>query len=114
MIKKSIRNYCRWCSGDQPKEIALCSAPICPLYSLRSGNNPNGLNRLKSITLRCLDCKGGSKIEVNKCDDVSCPLFPYRTGKNPARTGIGNKDIKRYSRFKKSLLGNVKVSKVSL
>lgn len=109
MIKKSIRRYCYWCSGDQQKEIFLCPGISCPLHSLRAGNNPNNLKRLKSITLRCLDCKGGSKIEVNKCNEASCPLHPYRNGKNPARTGLGNKDIKRYSTFRKSPLSNVKI-----
>jgi len=107
MIKKSIRKYCYWCSGNQSKEIKLCPASDCPLHTLREGGKPSGLNRLRSISLRCLDCKGGLKIDVNKCDDTSCPLFPYRMGKNPARSGIGNKDIKRYSNFKNKSLSNV-------
>lgn len=114
MIKKSIRKYCYWCSGNQSSEITHCPASDCPLHSLRTGNNPDSLKRLKSITLRCLDCRGGSKIDVNRCDDASCPLFPYRNGKNPARRGLGNKDIKRYLSLKKSSLSNVKISKSSL
>lgn len=109
MIKQTIKKYCYWCSGNQSKERSLCPASSCPLHTLRDGHNPNNLKRLKSIALRCLDCKGGFKKEVIKCCDSSCPLFPYRTGKNPARTGLGNKDIKRYSTFRKSQLSNVKI-----
>lgn len=114
MLKKTIRKYCYWCSGDQPKEIALCPTYSCPFHSLRMGKNPNNLKRLKTIATRCLDCKGGLKKEVKNCDDNSCLLFNYRMGKNPARRGLGNKDIKRYSSFKKSSLSNTKISKEGL
>lgn len=95
MIKKSIKKYCQWCSNYQVGEIKQCSSNDCPLYSLRLGNNPNRLRRLKAITKRCLDCKGDSKTNVRKCEEITCPLFPYRMGNNPARKGLGNKDIRK-------------------
>lgn len=95
MIKKSIKKYCQWCSNYQRGETKKCLANDCSLHSLRMGDNPNKIKRLKAITNRCLDCKGGSKTNVRKCEEMTCPLFPYRTGNNPARKGVGNKDIRK-------------------
>jgi hypothetical protein len=111
MIKKAIRKYCLWCSNNQPKEINQCSSPNCAFYYIRAGKNPNGIKRLKAITLRCIDCKAGSQKEVRECDNEKCPLYPYRKGKNPLRKGIGNKDIQKYSNFRKKLLSNTKNTK---
>jgi len=78
------------------------------------GNNPNGIKRLKAIASRCTDCRGGSKKEVGECNCEECALHSYRKGKNPLRKGIGNKDIRKYSGFKKKLLSNVKNAKEEL
>lgn len=108
MIKQTIKIYCRWCCGGQTKEVSLCPASNCALHSFRAGRKPQNTKRLKAISLRCLDCQNRSKQEVTRCIHTTCPLFPYRTGKNPARKGLGNKDIKRYSTFKKTPFGNAK------
>ncbi len=42
---RSIRIYCRQCSGDSPKEVRLCVIPDCPLYPYRQGHN----NKRKGI-----------------------------------------------------------------
>lgn len=34
---KAIREACRWCSADQPREIALCPATKCALWPYRYG-----------------------------------------------------------------------------
>lgn len=107
MIKQSIKNYCRWCSGDQTKEVSLCPVSTCALHPFRNGGKPQNLKRLKAISLRCLDCRE-TKQEARQCSDATCPLFYYRTGKNPARKGLGNKDIKMHSKFKKAQFGNAK------
>jgi hypothetical protein len=106
MIKQTIRRYCYWCSGNQSGEIKMCSAVDCSLYSLRTGKNLYKLKRLKAIASHCTDCRGGSQKEVKECDNEECPLYPYRKGKNPLRKGVGNKDIQKYSGFKKKLLSN--------
>ncbi len=37
---KAIRAKCLDCSGDQPKEVRLCSIPECSLYPYRMGKRP--------------------------------------------------------------------------
>lgn len=44
---KSIKTYCRQCSGDSPKEVKSCPIYICALFEYRLGRNPRrqGLGR---------------------------------------------------------------------
>lgn len=37
---RAIRTFCVLCMGCQPKMVAKCSAPKCPLYPFRMGKNP--------------------------------------------------------------------------
>ena len=37
---RSIRIYCRQCSGESPKEVKLCPIPNCSLFPYREGHNP--------------------------------------------------------------------------
>ena len=37
---KAIRTKCLECSGNQPKEVRLCTCIDCPLYLYRMGTNP--------------------------------------------------------------------------
>ncbi len=37
---RAIRAFCVICMGCQPKVVAQCSAPTCPLYHYRMGKNP--------------------------------------------------------------------------
>ena len=43
---KAIRLHCIECMGFQVGEIEGCTAPLCPLFPYRMGNNPS----LKGMT----------------------------------------------------------------
>ena len=38
---KAIRQMCKNCTCDQPKEIRLCTIINCPLYPYRMGRRPD-------------------------------------------------------------------------
>ena len=38
----AIRTFCLSCMGWSPKETELCTAPGCPLYKWRFGNETRG------------------------------------------------------------------------
>ncbi len=40
-----IRLFCLECMGGSAKEVAVCSAPKCPLYPLRFGKRPSTVER---------------------------------------------------------------------
>lgn len=87
----AVKEYCTWCSGDNPREVKFCPVKDCPLYPFRSGKKPDGFQKsvLKAIKERCFDCSGFELREVKECKFKDCPLYPYRLGKNPKRKGIG-------------------------
>ena len=37
---KAIRCFCIDCMGGQAREVKDCTAPNCPLYAFRMGENP--------------------------------------------------------------------------
>ncbi len=37
---KAIRAMCVYCMNGQPREVAKCTAPQCPLFPFRMGRNP--------------------------------------------------------------------------
>jgi hypothetical protein len=37
---KAIRAMCVYCMNGQPREVAKCTAPNCPLFPFRMGFNP--------------------------------------------------------------------------
>ena len=103
---KAIREKCRDCCGckkGEYAEITHCpfspesENPTCPLYQLRFGKKPKGLeyvyslqdrdkgqlSPLKAMRAYCLDCCCGSAHEVNLCPADNCPLYPYRFGRRP-------------------------------
>jgi hypothetical protein len=88
---KTIRDYCKWCSNDQPQEINLCPAEHCPLYAYRMGRMPDIKNPspLGVIRKKCKDCVGGYPSDVAECR-TECVLQPYRMGKNPNRSKRNN------------------------
>lgn len=43
---KAIRKKCLDCCCYQPKEVALCTATNCPLFSYRLGHRPTKGNNL--------------------------------------------------------------------
>lgn len=81
---EAIRQKCRWCCLDQPKEIELCqSEKSCPIWPLRFGKSVPGLSPLKAIRAKCLDCVGGSPSDVRECEDMECSICQFRFGTNP-------------------------------
>jgi hypothetical protein len=59
----SIREKCRWCSNDQPKEIRLCPAESCPEHPYRLGTMPKipKPSPLKAVRAKCLDCSESTR-----------------------------------------------------
>lgn len=82
IMSKSIRKYCLWCCGDDPKEVRMCVSTNCPLWRYRLTKEVEApgtrLPRGKAIKARCLDCSAGERKEVRKCTFTDCPLFQYR------------------------------------
>lgn len=80
----AIRQHCRWCSNEQPKEVRFCSSEACPLHLYRMGVLPAIERRsaLKAIHARCIDCVGGSTRDLAECQ-TDCALNPFRFGRNP-------------------------------
>lgn len=112
---KAVRRHCLWCCNGSAKEVELCPARRCPLWTMRFGKRPDpaehiddqtqlyplevpitlgefaakGMSTLQAIRRRCIDCSGGSAIEAGSCSFKECDLHPFRFGRNPNRAGIG-------------------------
>ena len=112
---QAVRRHCLDCCGGSAKEVALCPARKCPLWTMRFNRRPNpaeyagdptplhpaeipitlgefaakGMRTLEAVRRRCIDCSGGSPIEPRNCKFTGCDLWPYRLGKNPNRIGKG-------------------------
>lgn len=90
---KSIRMYCvDFCMLGNSAEVRKCVSEKCPLFQLRFGGKPRGLQliTLKQIRKRCIDCYGGQIITVTKCEHPDCYLYSFRMGKNPYSKNKGN------------------------
>lgn len=88
---RAIAAFCKFCSGDDPREVKLCPSVSCPLYPYRLGRLPeNGSsNLLAVIKSYCFgQCLPGGYSEVVDCGGhvngthPACPLWPYRLGTN--------------------------------
>jgi len=98
---KSTRNYCLWCTINQPKEIRLCPSGDCPLYPFRFGKKPRYetiLTPLLAIRERCKDCSVYELERIRNCpfdgkQEEKCDLYDYRMGKNPNRSQIGGNPL---------------------
>lgn len=86
---KAIREFCLFCSNQQPKEIRLCPSGGCPFYDFRMGKKTRDGSLMKAIRERCLDCGEGTPQAIRKCEFPECSLFIFRNGTNPHRKGIG-------------------------
>lgn len=78
--RKSIQEYCLWCSGDNMENRKECPKNDCPLLAHRLGHGPG--SKVKPIRARCLDCSE-TQTEVKECPMTDCKLWPFRMGKNP-------------------------------
>lgn len=113
---KAVRRHCLDCCNGSAKEVELCPAKRCPLWTMRFGRRPDpaeyiddptklyplevpitlgefaakGMSTLAAIRRRCIDCSGGSAIEAGSCSFKDCDLYPFRFGRNPNRAGIGS------------------------
>ena len=75
----AVRLYCRQCSGESPKEVALCTIPDCALYPFRFGHNP----ARKGIT-------GRSKNLIPKPTGVSKDFHKDKVVKDELESGKGS------------------------
>ena len=80
----AIREYCFWCSNNQPKEIKLCAVQErCALYPYRMYRTKDDLKvkqteRYVSMAIdkKCGDCRGGgSECTSDGKINEKCPLY---------------------------------------
>jgi len=83
---KTIRAYCLYCVGGDPKAVAGCGGTDCPFHPYSMGQSRPGP---KVIRIFCLECQGGHRSFVDNCQTTNCLCYPYRMGTNPNRKGIG-------------------------
>jgi hypothetical protein len=69
---RAIREKCRGCSGNQWKEIFLCTVTDCPLWTFRLGVSPS----TKSYKLRIEKARRRFKTDLDEMAtdgiDVAC------------------------------------------
>lgn len=77
---KAIRANCLMCSGDQPKEVRLCSITYCPLYPYRMGRRPT--SAFKTAEKNGLPIMEASNISSNGVEAKNVEIAPAFSPKN--------------------------------